>query len=247
MIRSLQEEYGGIGYLRLRELGIFPIELDKIVGSVGRAKDLDDNFKFKTRKPTYRYLSIKKAIEKGEVLPPIDVYRIRDEYYVLDGHHRVAAAKELGQKFIDAHVIQAYPLKPKREDIIFNYREMFREKTGLDIELTEIGGYENLTSQITQYAKEKEIPFKEAGKKWYKEVFLPVCKTIKREKINRPFLDKTIGDMFLYICTHKWYRSEEEGRDIGFLEAIKSFKKFYSAQDNFKGRILKWLPIRLFS
>jgi len=243
---SLQEEYGGLGYLRLRDLGTFPIDVDKIIGSVGRAQDLDGNFKFRTRRPTDRYLSIKKAIENGEILPSIDVYKIRNGYYVIDGHHRVAAAKELGQKFIDAHVIQAYPLRPKREDIIFNYREAFREKTGLDIELTEIGGYENFTSQITQYAKENAISFKEASKRWYKEIFLPSCQIIERGKITKLFPDKTVGDIFLYVCTHKWYRSEEEGKDIGFVEAIKSFRELYKAQNNSRFRLLKWLPIRLF-
>ncbi|MGB9683053.1 MAG: DUF4032 domain-containing protein [bacterium] len=246
MIKSLQEEYGGIGYLRLKELGVFPIEVDKIIGSVGRPQDLDDRFRFKTRRPTQRYLGIKKAMEDGKILPPIEVYRIRDEYYVLDGHHRVAAAKELHQRYIDAKVTQATPLKPKKEDIVFNYRESFRERTGLDIELTEIGGYENLISQINQYVKESGIPFEEASRRWYREIFLPVCEMIKRERIDRLIPDKTIGDLFIYISTHKWYRSEKEGKDIGFPEAVKSFKKLYNVQDDFKGSLLKRLQIRLF-
>jgi hypothetical protein len=28
------------------------------------------------------------------------------EYYVVDGHHRVAMAKKLGQDYLDAHVIE---------------------------------------------------------------------------------------------------------------------------------------------
>ena len=28
------------------------------------------------------------------------------EYYVVDGHHRVAMAKKLGQDFLDAHVVE---------------------------------------------------------------------------------------------------------------------------------------------
>jgi ParB-like chromosome segregation protein Spo0J len=31
------------------------------------------------------------------------------EYYVVDGHHRVAMARKLGQDFLDAHVV-AYRL-----------------------------------------------------------------------------------------------------------------------------------------
>jgi len=243
-IKSLQEEYGGLGYLKTRDLGIYPIEVDKIIGSVGRPQDLDADFRFKWKRPTERYLNIKKIMEDGETIPPIEVYKIRDEYYVLDGHHRVAVAKELKQKFIDAHVIQAYPLRPKREDIIYSYRESFRKKTGLDIELTEIVGYENFLSEIEDYASQNSITFEESVKIWYKN-FLNSCKLIKKEKLNRLFPDKTLGDLYLYVCTHKWYKSEELGRDIGFKEALKSFKELYRSKRNSGLRFLRWLPGRV--
>ncbi|HHV81739.1 MAG TPA: ParB/RepB/Spo0J family partition protein [bacterium] len=243
-IRSLQEEYGGLGYLRVKDTGVHPIEVDKIIGSVGRPQDLDSNFRFKWRRPTERYLTIKKMMEEGKILPPIEVYKIRDEYYVLDGHHRVAAAKELRQKFIDAHIFQAYPLRPRREDILYSYRESFREKTGLDIPLTEPSGYENFLSQIEDYAKRNNVSFKEAVSGWYKE-FLEDCRLIKREKVDRIFRDKTIGDLYLYVCTHKWYKSEEQGREVTFKEALKSFKKLYGNGEESRLRFLKWIPVRL--
>ncbi len=242
-IKSLQEEYGGIGYLKTINLGVQPIEVDKIVGSVGRPQDLDGNFRFKWRKPSERYLNIKSKMEKGEILPPIEVYKIRDEYYVLDGHHRVAVAKELKQKFIDANVIRAYPLRPKREDIIYSYRESFKEKTGIDIEMTEIAGYENFLSEIEDYASKNKIPFEEAVKLWYRD-FLDSCELIKREKLNKMFPDKTLGDLYLYISTHKWYKSEELGRDVGFREALKSFKEFNKSKNHPRLKFLKLLPIR---
>lgn len=241
-IKSLQEEYGGIGYLKTRDLGVKAIEVDKIVGSVGRPQDLDENFRFKWRRPTERYLNIKNKMEEGEVLPPIDVYKIRDEYYVLDGHHRVAAAKELRQKFIDAHVIQAYPLRPKREDILYSYKESFKEKTGLDIEMTETVGYENFLKEIEDYASKNKVSFEDAVNLWYKN-FLDCCNLIKKEKLDKIFPDKTLGDLYLYVSTHKWYKSEELGRDIGFKEALKSFKELYRPK-NTGLRLLKWLPVR---
>jgi len=59
-------------------------------------------------------------MEEGKVLPPIEVYKARlrrqdeetglqiekTEYYVVDGHHRVAMAKKLGQDYLDAHVVE---------------------------------------------------------------------------------------------------------------------------------------------
>ena len=243
-VKSLQEEYGGLGYLKTRDLGIKPIEVDKITGSVGRAHDLDGSFRFRWKKPTDRYLNIKRMMEEGKALPPIEVYKIRDEYYVLDGHHRVAAAKELGQRFIDAHIIQAYPLKPKREDLLYSYRESFREKTGLDIELTEINGYEDLLSEIEDYAGRKGLTLEEAVNLWYRD-FLSACQLIKREGLNRLFPDKTLGDIYIYISKHKWYKSEELGRDIGIKQAIKSFKELYSDREKPGIRFLRWLPVKI--
>ncbi|MBC7320917.1 DUF4032 domain-containing protein [bacterium] len=204
---------------------------------------MNADLRFKWKKPSERYLNIKKKMEDGEVLPPIDVFKIRDEYYVLDGHHRVAVAKELKQKFIDAHVIQAYPLRPKREDILYSYRESFREKTGLDIEMTEVIGYENFLSEIEDYASKNNVSFENAVKLWYKN-FLDSCELIKREKLNRIFPDKTLGDLYLYVSTHKWYRSEELGRDVGFKEALKSFKELYRPKTHIGLKFLKWLPAR---
>jgi hypothetical protein len=31
---------------------------------------------------------------------------VTTEYYVVDGHHRVAMAKKLGQDYLDAHVVE---------------------------------------------------------------------------------------------------------------------------------------------
>ena len=40
------------------------------------------------------------AMREGEPLPPIEVWAWHGEYYVLDGHHRVAAARALGSDYI---------------------------------------------------------------------------------------------------------------------------------------------------
>lgn len=45
-------------------------------------------------------------IEKGGGLPAIEVYRLGNGYYVVDGHHRVAAAQRPGILDIDAVVIE---------------------------------------------------------------------------------------------------------------------------------------------
>jgi hypothetical protein len=51
-----------------------------------------------------RWQRLQRAGAQLVALPPIEVYQVGDEYWVIDGHHRVALALELGQWFIDADV-----------------------------------------------------------------------------------------------------------------------------------------------
>ena len=39
-------------------------------------------------------------------LPPVELYKIGEVYFVKDGNHRVSVARERGQVYIDAYVIQ---------------------------------------------------------------------------------------------------------------------------------------------
>jgi hypothetical protein len=66
---------------------------------------------------TGRFVRIGAAMQQGRTLPPVDLYKVKkapspgresaaSEYYVVDGHHRVAMARKLGQAFLDAHVVE---------------------------------------------------------------------------------------------------------------------------------------------
>ena len=103
---------GGVG--SGRDLGLRIIPIDKIVGSVGRWQNLRSDFFYRKGDVTERFVRIGMAMRRGIDLPPIEVYKLKrpaddideakSEYYVVDGHHRVAMARELGQDFLDANV-----------------------------------------------------------------------------------------------------------------------------------------------
>ena len=104
------------------DAGMKTVPAEKIVGSVGRSHNLRSDFFYRTgRAMTARFVRIGQAMEAGKVLPPIEVYKAKvrrqqgppgpaqdavTEYYVVDGHHRVAMAKKLGQDYLDAHVVE---------------------------------------------------------------------------------------------------------------------------------------------
>jgi hypothetical protein len=87
-------------------LGLQQIETDKIVGSVSRFNDFDRAFLPRQTHTRSRWESIDRAYFQDVILPPIDVYKIGDVYFVKDGNHRVSVAKERGQAYMDAYVVE---------------------------------------------------------------------------------------------------------------------------------------------
>ena len=49
-------------------------------------------------------------LENGDRLPPLELYKLGFGYYVLDGHHRVAAARLLDMIEIEAEVVEFVPI-----------------------------------------------------------------------------------------------------------------------------------------
>ncbi len=97
--------------------GYRAVPLAKVVGTVGRADTLRSDF-FHRLGPTVteRYYRVEEAMRRDKPLPALELYRMvrrgergsaqPSEYYVLDGHHRVAVARKLGLEYLDAHVVE---------------------------------------------------------------------------------------------------------------------------------------------
>ena len=94
-----------------RHLGIQPIALDSIVGTIEPEKAVSFDHAF--RPPVWsrgRWELMWMARRRGDSLPPILVYRIGERHYVIDGHHRVSVERSLDAENIDADVIEILPL-----------------------------------------------------------------------------------------------------------------------------------------
>lgn len=208
--------------------GIQAIKVSNIVGSVGRVQDLLSGFKLKN--PDVRYYRLRRIMEKGEVVPPIIVYKVGNEYYVLDGNHRVAIAKELGIEFIDAEVTEFFPSERKESRTLRKKRIEFENQTGLKgIDLTEPRHYDTFINYIHDYAQQMElflkrkVNIKEAALNWFLSVYTPAVQSIVEKGLEDAYQGKTLGDIFCFILDYKWYRSQKEGYDIGFDNAMQGF------------------------
>jgi hypothetical protein len=98
-------------HVSYHHLGIAAVPIEKIVGSVGRAHELDKHFHYRRRAITERYQQAMVSLCSGEPSQPIKVYKLKrprtsSEYYVLDGHHRLAAAIQQGYHDVNARVTE---------------------------------------------------------------------------------------------------------------------------------------------
>ncbi|MCP4746900.1 MAG: ParB N-terminal domain-containing protein [Desulfobacteraceae bacterium] len=203
--------------------GVAQVALSRIVGSVGRYHDFDSHFRPKNHTVSERYKTIKKAIQEDRKLPPVKLYQIKDEYYVLDGNHRIAVAKELGHEQIEASIIEFIPSKNTLENIIYRQRAQFSQTTGLPyaITLTEIGQYDYLQRQIRShwdYLKESEkasITYEQSAMDWYKNIYLPLIAIIRKADLLKYFPQRTLDDLYAYISYHQWEQGRKRKYGIG--------------------------------
>ena len=223
--------------------GVEAIPIEKIVGSLGRYNDFNDEFLPQTAGISPKYESVKHALLSGKMLPPIKVYQIFDSYFVIDGHHRVTVAKvEMNAEAIDAEVIELHfdiALSPEKKYTYDNDRakrflirleeDTFRKKVFLNsnllvypMKVTDLTSYGKLYEEIVDFRKnynhgelaKKAIVY--ASLMWYEARFLPAVKIIIEENILDRFHERTYTDLYLWIQQHKYYLSQKAGHDVGF-------------------------------
>src|SRR5215203_332031 len=147
--------------LRARtERGVQYVPLDAIVGSVGRNTDFTRTFLPRRAEDRERWANVKSAFIEGN-LPPIEVYKVGEVYFVVDGNHRVSIARQEGAVSIEARVIEfqtEISLTPdvQPEDLIIkaeyaeflNTTRLSESRPNVDLSVTSVDQYEILMSQI---------------------------------------------------------------------------------------------------
>jgi nucleotide-binding universal stress UspA family protein len=204
--------------------GVQNIPLDSIVGSVGRYTDFSRTFLPKNPSDEERWAKVMSLVTdpQGGGLPPIEVIKLGDAYFVQDGHHRVSVARQLGAQTIEAYVNEVttrVPLSPDSdpEDLILKEEyATFLEATQLkkirpdsDLELTVPGMYADLLDHVqvhkyfTGLNEKRDVPIDEAAAHWYDNIYLPVVEAIRERKILDEFPGRTEADLYLWVSEHR--------------------------------------------
>lgn len=84
---------------------IVTVPIRKIEGSLGRKEDFDASFHPLQEAIRIRWTSIYCAIRSDIPLPPVELVRTGDDFYVQDGHHRISVARSLDQESIEARIM----------------------------------------------------------------------------------------------------------------------------------------------
>lgn len=88
------------------------IPLEAIVGSVDRCSDYTRSFLPLKDSDQARWTRVEQAFLQSKPLPPIRVRKVGQAFFVIDGHHRVSATRQLGLTHLEAQVLQAETKEP---------------------------------------------------------------------------------------------------------------------------------------
>ena len=229
--------------------GVQPVPVNKIIGSVGRYRDFDRVFLPTQDVTAGRWRSIARARYADVSLPPVQLYKVGDAYFVLDGNHRVSVARECGVEFVDAEVIEVEARVPvtarldARDLEIKGEYARFLERTRLDelrpgqqIEFTIGGGYERLLEHVAVHRyfmgleQQRFIPEDDAVCDWYDNVYVPLVHIIRQQDVLADFPSRTEADLYLWIMDHQHYLRERFGPGVETGQAATHFADHYTTR-----------------
>ena len=221
--------------------GVQEIPLDRIIGSAAfeaKSGDFGPEFLPISARLRDRWTRIYREMVEGAELPPIDVYKVGDFYFVIDGHHRVSVARSLGRPTINARVIEVKtraPLGPHvdaaellRAAEYANFLEatqLHRVRPEARLECSRLGRYDVLLKQILghQYflglQRGRPVPLPEAAASWYDTVYKPIAELIRKHDMLEQLPGWTEADLVVEI-TRRWLELSKAGKPAGPQPAV---------------------------
>jgi len=202
--------------------GIQTVPLDAIVGSEGRYKSFTRQFLPLKEDLRERWKKVNAARYARKDLPPVELYKVKDAYFVKDGHHRISVARIQGAGYIEARVFEYacdVPLDKNTDldklAIQQNYHQFLKEtrlqkhRPDADLQLTLLGGYSILMEhvQVHRYHLESvsqtSVSIPEATCSWYDRVYQPLAVIIHHHHIMKRFDHRTVTDFYIWMVAHR--------------------------------------------
>lgn len=236
--------------------GLQTVPLNQIVGSMDRFRDFNRAFFPRQRFTAGRWQNVDRAYYQDKQLPPIQLYKVGDVYFVKDGNHRVSVARGKGQEFIDAEVIEGFLRAPlyanmQPDELLLQaeYAEFLR-RTDLDrlhpdhdIRPTSLGRYDEILHHIEGHRqwlesiRHQPVSFHEAVDDWYRYIYLPIAEVAREHGISERFPNRTEADIYLWVTRHRWDLERRLGHDIGPAASALDYAESATPLRAWRGRL----------
>ncbi|NTU84290.1 MAG: universal stress protein [Chloroflexales bacterium] len=219
---AFEEVWRRVGEHSWAARGLHEIPVEAIVGSVGRYSDFTRHFLPRRPSDEARWANVQMLMSSGHRLPPIEVYKLGQVYFVKDGNHRVSVARELGITHLSALVseVQAHvPLSPdlSPDDLIIasehasfiGQTHLDELRPGLGLRVTVPGAYQTLAGHIEQrryqlaLREARAVNAGEAATWWYDSVYLPMVALIRELGLLGDFPGRTETDLYVWVSEHQ--------------------------------------------
>lgn len=214
---GLDEVQGRLGLFQQSYVGVRPIQVDGIIGSVDKSQEFDKDFRPRTDRTRQRWEQLERTFPDGD-FPPIEVYQVDHTYYVIDGHHRVGLSKARKVEFIDAEITElhsSFELEPGIDiaDIIhLQQKQLFLQQSGLGLvrpqarlEVSRPVGYVQLLENVEVYGYQLqqgrgELLSREAvAADWYDNIYVKSVEDIEAAGLDKLMPFAPISDLYLWV------------------------------------------------
>lgn len=221
-----------------RYLGLQDVPLDRIVGSVGRYQNFTRGFLPRQDELEGRWRKIDQLVNVGGGVPPIELFKVSNVYFVRDGNHRVSVARRSNAPSIQAYVWEYNTHVSLEADadindlLIKTAYGVFLENTRIDrlcpdvnLELTQPDGYEDLLYEIEALQQslstidEQEVPFDRAVELWCETRYNPIVEIARQQDILQEFPDLTEADLYLWLRRNREELQMRYGQEVLFEDA----------------------------
>ncbi len=222
--------------------GLQTVQLSQIVGSMDRFQDFNRAFFPRQRFTAGRWQNVDRAYYQDIYLPPIQLYKVGDVYFVKDGNHRVSVARERGQEYIDAEVIEGHirapfyaEMEPNEMLLQAEYAEFLRrtdldrQEPDHDIRPSALGRYDEIWEHILGHRnwlaaiRHEPVSDREAVADWYEHIYCPIIDVARAQGLTERFPNRTEADVYLWVMRHRWEIERDLGHDIGPVSAAEDF------------------------
>jgi hypothetical protein len=227
MVLPYEEVVAALGFVSERPAGTAVVPLDAIVGTVERGRDFDRSFRPTSGRVRSRWEHIAAAMRRGESMPPVDLVRIGEIYFVRDGHHRVSVARALGRVDIDAYITEVVTrvgaeraitladLPIKSHTRVFFERVPLPENARSEILLSDPWDYPKLAEAVEAWgfrtAQDRGEPInrRETAYLWLENEYRPVVEMLREadligERTDTEAYMEISAERYRLLRTHSW-------------------------------------------